>query len=143
MLFFALLPLLALFRCAFALNLKGADISSLIVVEDEGVHFTDNGQQLAFETILTNHGLNAARVRVWTAGQYDLSYALQLAKRIKAAGIILIVDLHFSDTCKKESRYFDVRFYAKFHDLGADPGHQAIPAGWPTTLSGLNTQVWE
>lgn len=101
MLFLVFLPLLALFQSALALNFRGADISSLIVVEDDGAHFTDNGQSLAFEKILVNHGLNAARVRVWTAGQYDLSYALQLAKRIKAAGITLIVDLHFSDTCRK------------------------------------------
>lgn len=26
--------------------------------------------------------------------------------------------------------------------VGADPGHQAIPSGWPTTLDGLNTQVF-
>lgn len=25
---------------------------------------------------------------------------------------------------------------------GADPGHQAIPARWPTNLSGLNTQIY-
>jgi arabinogalactan endo-1,4-beta-galactosidase len=25
---------------------------------------------------------------------------------------------------------------------GADPGHQSIPSGWPTTLSGLNTQIY-
>lgn len=25
---------------------------------------------------------------------------------------------------------------------GADPGHQSIPAGWPTDLSGLNTQIY-
>lgn len=25
---------------------------------------------------------------------------------------------------------------------GADPGHQAIPASWPTDLAGLNTQIY-
>ncbi|TFY58553.1 hypothetical protein EVG20_g8098, partial [Dentipellis fragilis] len=114
--------------CAFvahslALTYRGSDLSSLVVVENQGVHFTDNGSQQPFERILVNHGSNAARIRVWTAGQYDTSYALNLAKRVKAAGMTLIVDLHFSDTW-------------------ADPGKQAIPSGWPTTLSGLNTQVY-
>ncbi|KAA1470798.1 arabinogalactan endo-1,4-beta-galactosidase [Dentipellis sp. KUC8613] len=91
--------------CAFvahslALTFRGSDLSSLVVVENQGVHFTDNGSQQPFERILVNHGSNAARIRVWTAGQYDTSYALNLAKR------------------------------------------QAIPSGWPTTLSGLNTQVY-
>ncbi|KAF8573335.1 glycoside hydrolase family 53 protein [Ramaria rubella] len=108
---------------SYALTFHGADISSLIVVEDQGVKFTDAGKISPFETILTSHGLNTARVRVWTAGQYDLSYGLQMAKRIKAAGITLIVDLHLSDTW-------------------ADPGHQSIPAAWPTTLSGLNTEIF-
>ena len=82
-----------------ALTYHGADISSLAVVENAGVHFKDNGQTLPFETILKNHGMNAARVRIWTAGQYNLQYGLALGKRIKAAGMTLIVDLHFSDTC--------------------------------------------
>ncbi|EMD41055.1 glycoside hydrolase family 53 protein [Gelatoporia subvermispora B] len=118
-----LLLLVALVCSSRALNFRGADISSLIVVEDQGVQFTDNGQVRPFEDILRTHGLNTARVRVWTAGQYDLSYGLEMAKRIKGAGLTLIVDLHYSDTW-------------------ADPGHQAIPAAWPTNLSGLNTEIY-
>ncbi|KAI9000792.1 arabinogalactan endo-1,4-beta-galactosidase [Trametes punicea] len=122
----ALLPflLLSVAWVTSALNYKGADISSLTVVESSGVHFTDNGQVTPFETILRDHGTNTARIRVWTAGQYDLQYGLALAKRVKAAGMTLVVDLHYSDTW-------------------ADPGHQAIPAGWPTDLDGLNTQIWQ
>ncbi|OSD04611.1 glycoside hydrolase family 53 protein [Trametes coccinea BRFM310] len=108
---------------ASALTYKGADISSLAVVENSGVHFTDNGQVTPFETIIRNHGANTVRIRVWTAGQYNLQYGLALAKRVKAAGLTLVVDLHYSDTW-------------------ADPGHQAIPSGWPTDLNGLNTQIW-
>lgn len=95
----ALFPVLFFLRLTQALNFRAADISSLLVVEGQGVRFSDQGQVQPFETILTNHGLNAARVRVWTAGQYNLTYGLELAKRIKAAGITLVVDLHYSDTC--------------------------------------------
>jgi len=121
------LPLLAslasLVIPALSLTYHGADISSVIVTENQGIKFTDNGQTVAFEKIMANHGGNAARVRVWTAGQYTTSYALQMGKRIKAAGMTLIVDLHFSDTW-------------------ADPGHQSIPAAWPKDLSGLNTAIY-
>ena len=86
---------------ACALTYHGADISSLTVVENAGVRFTDGGSVHPFENILRNHGMNAARVRIWTAGQYNLQYGLALGKRIKAAGMTLIVDLHYSDTCKQ------------------------------------------
>ncbi|KAJ3535445.1 hypothetical protein NM688_g6978 [Phlebia brevispora] len=122
-LFFLLLTASSTFHYGLALTFRAADISSLAVVEQQGMHYTDNGQTKPFEDIITSHGANAARVRVWTAGQYDLSYALALGKRVKAAGMTLVVDLHFSDTW-------------------ADPGHQAIPSGWPTTLSGLNTEIY-
>ncbi|OBZ70039.1 putative arabinogalactan endo-beta-1,4-galactanase A [Grifola frondosa] len=95
----------------------------ILLLEDQGVKFSDNGKVLPFETILHTHGCNTARVRVWTAGQYNLNYGLQMAKRVKAAGMTLIVDLHYSDTW-------------------ADPGHQAIPAAWPTDLNGLNTEMF-
>ena len=93
------LLLLSLSWLAAAITYQDADISSLTVVENSGINYKDSGQTLAFETILKNHGMNAARVRIWTAGQYNLQYGLALGKRIKAAGMTLIVDLHFSDTC--------------------------------------------
>ena len=52
---------------------------------------------------IQNHGANAARVRVWTAGTYSTDFAINLGRRIKAAGMTLIVDLHFSDTCESKS----------------------------------------
>ncbi|KAI0832654.1 arabinogalactan endo-1,4-beta-galactosidase [Trametes gibbosa] len=116
--------LLSLSWLASALTYKAADISSLVVVENSGVRYTDGGKVTPFETIIRNHGANTVRVRVWTAGQYNLQYGLALAKRVKAAGLTLVVDLHYSDTW-------------------ADPGHQSIPSGWPQDLDGLNTQIWQ
>ncbi|TFK49440.1 arabinogalactan endo-1,4-beta-galactosidase [Heliocybe sulcata] len=106
-----------------SLTYKCADFSSLLVNEAAGITYTDNGATAKFDTILANHGTNLARIRVWTAGDYDLPQALQIAKRAKAAGMSLLVDLHYSDTW-------------------ADPGKQAIPSSWPTDLSGLNTQIY-
>ncbi|KAI0347696.1 arabinogalactan endo-1,4-beta-galactosidase [Trametopsis cervina] len=108
---------------ALSLPLNGADISSLPLLESQGITYSDNGQKKPFETILSQHGFKLARIRIWTAGTYTQSYAINLAKRAKAAGMKVLIDLHYSDTW-------------------ADPGHQAIPSGWPTDLNGLNTQIY-
>lgn len=84
---------------ASALTYKAADISSLAIVEKAGIKYTDGGKVTPFETIIHNHGANTVRIRVWTAGDYNLQYGLALAKRVKAAGLTLVVDLHYSDTC--------------------------------------------
>ena len=91
--------LLSAASSVLSLTFRGADISSVAVVEQQGHQINDNGQTKPFENIITAHGANIARVRVWTAGQYNLQYALTMGKRIKAAGMTLVVDLHFSDTC--------------------------------------------
>ncbi|CAK5262286.1 unnamed protein product [Mycena citricolor] len=96
-----------------ALSYHGADFSSLINLENSGTRYTDGGSPVAFETILKKHGANLARIRVWTSttdAGYSLNYGLRLAKRAHAAGMTLMVDLHYSDTW-------------------ADPAHQSIPSG--------------
>ncbi|GJE88499.1 glycoside hydrolase family 53 protein [Phanerochaete sordida] len=106
-----------------SLPLNGADFSSLSLLESQGITYKDNGAVKPFEQILSSHGFELARIRIWTAGTYTQNYALTLAKRAKAAGMKILIDLHYSDTW-------------------ADPGHQAIPSGWPTDLNGLNTQIY-
>lgn len=91
---------IGLARIASALTYKGADFSSLAIVEKAGRSFSDGGTTKPFETILASQGCNAARIRVWTAGDYTLDYGIALAKRAKAAGMKIMVDLHFSDTCE-------------------------------------------
>lgn len=100
----AIVTLASLAQQTCALTYRAADISSVAVVEQQGIHFTDNGQTKPFEDIMTAHGGNTARIRVWTAGQYNLQYALAMGKRVKAAGMTLVIDLHFSDTCKCSNR---------------------------------------
>jgi len=64
-----------------ALIYRGADISSLLLVEQAGVTYTDvDGVPGKFEDIVRLHGMNAARVRVWTTGTYNLTYALEMGK---------------------------------------------------------------
>lgn len=85
-----------------AITYRGADFSSLINLENQGIRYKDNGTTLPFETILRNRGCNLARIRIWTSNtysQYSTAYALALAKRAAAAGMDIYVDLHYSDTC--------------------------------------------
>jgi hypothetical protein len=90
-----------LLRGAAALTYKGADISSAPMLQSAGTHYyTASGTQEGFEKVIAANGATAARVRIWTAGTYNLNYALSFAKYIKAAGLQLVVDLHYSDTCE-------------------------------------------
>ncbi|KAF9019493.1 glycosyl hydrolase 53 [Hymenopellis radicata] len=116
--------LLAPLTNVFAITYRGADISSLAILEASGQTYSD-GSTKPFETILTSHGANLARIRIWVSNSsdYNLNYGVALARRAKAAGMSIMVDLHYSDTW-------------------ADPGKQGIPSGWSTSLSSLNTQIY-
>ncbi|KAF8962594.1 arabinogalactan endo-1,4-beta-galactosidase [Flammula alnicola] len=122
------IAVLSLVPWSQALQYHGADFSSLVNLENSGLVYKDSTsvQGAKFETILHNHGTNLARIRIWTStnnADYSLNYGLALARRAVAAGMEILIDLHYSDTW-------------------ADPGHQAIPSGWPTDLAGLNTQIY-
>lgn len=85
-----------------ALTYKGVDWSSVVVEEKAGRSYkTTAGQTKALETILKESGVNTVRQRVWvnpSDGNYNLAYNLQIAKRAKAAGLSVYLDLHYSDT---------------------------------------------
>ncbi|PQE09081.1 arabinogalactan endo-14-beta-galactosidase protein [Rutstroemia sp. NJR-2017a BVV2] len=95
--------LLALAPSAFAaLTYKGVDWSSVAVEEASGYSYKNTaGTTQPLETILKASGVNTVRQRVWvnpSGGSYNLDYNLKLAKRAKAAGLNIYLDLHFSDT---------------------------------------------
>ncbi|CZT47696.1 probable arabinogalactan endo-1,4-beta-galactosidase [Rhynchosporium secalis] len=76
--------------------------------------------------VLVASGVNTVRQRLWvnpSDGNYNLAYNLKLARRAKAAGLNVYLDIHFSDTW-------------------ADPGHQIIPSGWPTAINDLSWKVY-
>ena len=61
-----------------SLKYRGADISSLIVEEDDGISYKNtNGASAKLETILANNGVNTVRQRLWvnpSDGIYGLDY---------------------------------------------------------------------
>ncbi len=97
--------------------LRGGDVSMLPQLESQGAAYRDRGKPGDALAILTRHGANCFRVRLFVSTAMEgevvqnLPYVIALGKRIKAAGASFLLDLHYSDTW-------------------ADPGHQATPASW-------------
>ncbi|MDQ6761988.1 MAG: glycosyl hydrolase 53 family protein, partial [Bacteroidota bacterium] len=100
----------------------GADISFLPELEAKGIKFSDKGMEKDAIEILKDHGFNYIRLRLFVnpsndsgysplKGFCDLQHTLEMAKRIKKAGLKFLLDFHYSDTW-------------------ADPGKQYIPLVW-------------
>jgi arabinogalactan endo-1,4-beta-galactosidase len=96
-------------------TIKGADVSSLPKSEAKGgVYKTASGTTGDALAILKSSGMNYARLKVWVNpadGYNNKARVLAMAKRVKAQGMKLLVDFHYSDTW-------------------ADPGAQSKPAAW-------------
>ena len=103
-------------------KMLGADISFLPELEARGVHFSDNRGERDAISILKDHGFNYVRLRIFNdpardsgyspaKGFCDLNHTLAMAKRVKSAGLRLLLDFHYSD-------------------YWADPGKQYKPAAW-------------
>ncbi|KAK0609638.1 putative arabinogalactan endo-beta-1 [Lasiodiplodia hormozganensis] len=108
---------------------KGADISSLLMLEAKGQTYKNTaGVTTPLEKILAASGVNSVRQRIWvnpSDGNYNLDYNLKLSKRVKAAGMGVYLDLHLSDTW-------------------ADPAHQTTPAAWDdSTIGTLTNTVYQ
>ncbi len=111
----------------------GADVSWLPEYEAKGESFADSGIQKDLLVLLKNRHFNWIRLRLFhnpladsgyslgTANPQEpfcgLEYTLNMAKRVKEAGLNLLLDFHYSDTW-------------------ADPAHQRTPAAW----EGLNLE---
>ena len=97
--------------------LLGGDISMLTRIERAGAVFREAGKPDDPIRILKRHGCDCFRLRLFVNPNHvnavvnDLAYTRTLAKRVKAAGMKLLLDLHYSDTW-------------------ADPGKQTKPAAW-------------
>lgn len=106
----------------------GADVSFLGKCEQDKVVFKENGQPKAVLAMLREHRYNWVRLRLFHDPSAapdklpnDLSYTLALAKRAKAMGFHLLLDLHYSDSW-------------------ADPGKQPTPAEWSNLKHGQLVQ---
>lgn len=108
----------------------GADISWIPEDEDAGATYYDHGEKKDIFTILTDHGFNYVRLRVFVDPTSETGYArgwrrnvenptpwcglektLGMAKRAKEAGMGIFICFHLSDSW-------------------ADPEHQPKPFAW-------------
>src|SRR4029079_4128309 len=91
-------------------------------LEDRGMKFSDNGAEKDAGVILKDHGFNYVSLRIFNDPSRDSGYSpkkvfcnldhtMQMAKRVKNAGMKLLLDFHYSD-------------------YWADPGKQFKPAAW-------------
>jgi arabinogalactan endo-1,4-beta-galactosidase len=94
---------------------KGADISWLTEMEASGYKFYGrDGKEEDCYQVMKDLGLNSIRLRAWvnpTDGWCNTADLVTKAKRAKAAGMRIVIDLHYSD-------------------WWADPGKQNKPAAW-------------
>lgn len=97
------------------LSILGADVSSLQRAEELGANYYHrNGTPGNALAILKDGGINFIRLRVWVAplsGCLNKARVVEFARRVKAEGFGLLINLHYSDTW-------------------ADPEHQSKPAAW-------------
>ena len=95
--------------------IKGADMSFLPLIENEGTQYFNATNQSEDALItLKKAGCNTIRIRIWNNSPENLSSFNEvkaLAQRVKNAGMKVWLCVHYSDTW-------------------ADPGAQSIPAAW-------------
>ncbi len=99
----------------------GADISFVPQMEARGATYSDNGIEKDVVDILKDHRFNWIRLRLFVdptaengyskEGYCGLEKTLEMAKRVKDAGMKFLLDFHYSDTW-------------------ADPGKQFMPESW-------------
>ncbi|MBN2172885.1 MAG: glycosyl hydrolase 53 family protein [Bacteroidales bacterium] len=100
----------------------GADISFLPQIEARGGVFYENGDTIDAIQLLKEHGFNYIRLRIFVnpenekgyapgEGYCGLNHTLDMAKRVKEAGLKLLLDFHYSD-------------------YWADPQQQYKPRAW-------------
>jgi arabinogalactan endo-1,4-beta-galactosidase len=114
---------------AATLAIHGADLSTLQRAEDLGArYYNQSGTPGDPLQILRSAGMNYVRLRVWVnpaSGYNNQARVVAFARLVKAAGLKLLIDFHYSDTW-------------------ADPGKQYTPAAWSGhSLGQLETDVYQ
>ena len=105
-----------------ALQFVGGDLSLLSKYESQGAKYKGQNGQAVGDVLdfLKEQGWNTIRVRLMVdptntddpkSVVQDLDYVIDLGRRVKEAGMLLMLDFHYSDTW-------------------ADPGSQWTPAAW-------------
>lgn len=102
----------------------GADLSYTNELEDTGVRYLVNNTETDIFTLVKQYGGNMVRLRLWHNPKWTnystLKDVKKSAKRIKKAGMDILLDFHYSDTW-------------------TDPQQNLVPAAWAPVVN--NTTV--
>lgn len=126
----------------------GGDISLLPKYEEAGVVYKDKDGKTISDVLafFKQEGLNTMRVRLFVdpskdsdkAVCQDLAYVKALGKRIKDAGMQLILDFHYSDTWADPAKQWtpdawksltNEQLYTKIYDYTKESLEQMVAAG--------------
>lgn len=109
----------------------GGDFSILKKMEDSGGIYKFEGKPVNALELFAANGYNYGRVRLFHTPNMEgpvcnsLDYTIELSKKIKAAGMKLLLNYHYSDTW-------------------ADPAHQIKPKAWENlSFEALTDSVYE
>jgi arabinogalactan endo-1,4-beta-galactosidase len=97
--------------------IAGGDVGLLTLMEQQGIVYKVDGKPVDLLHAIKSAGMNCARLRLWVNPIHkgvvvnDLPYTIAIAKRVKKAGLLFLLDIHYSDTW-------------------ADPHQQTKPAAW-------------
>lgn len=106
----------------------GMDLSYQPEIEDwNTTYYDEDGQPIEMLSFIASQGVNLVRLKLWHSPENEyngLESVVAYAKRIKALGMDILLDFHYSDTW-------------------ADPGKQFIPAAWEgLTTDQLNDSIY-
>lgn len=111
-------------------NIIGTDLSMVKAILDNGGVYLVDSEPVNVFTVFKDGGYNYVRLRLFhTPNGQDgvvnsLAYTLALARKVKNAGMKLLLDFHYSDTW-------------------ADPSQQTIPRAWEgLDFSTLNDSIY-
>lgn len=144
-----ILALGSIFQLAAEYRYVGGDISLLPEYESAGAKYRDYTGKIIPDLIpwLKEQGMNAMRVRLFNDPDaykgsdkdpnacQDLEYIIPLCKRIKDAGLALVLDFHYSDTWADPAKQWTPEAWKDFSD---EQLYDAIYEYTGSTLRTLN-----
>ncbi|NLC78838.1 MAG: cellulase family glycosylhydrolase, partial [Ruminococcaceae bacterium] len=117
--------------------IRGADVSSLIALENSGVkYYNFDGDEQDLLLTMAEAGFNYVRIRVWNdpydsagngygGGNCDIENAVAIGKRATEYGMRVLIDFHYSD-------------------FWADPKKQMAPKAWESmTIDEKSAAIYE
>jgi arabinogalactan endo-1,4-beta-galactosidase len=108
----------------------GADISWVQEREARGIRYSDHGVTKDIFQILKDYKFNWIRLRIFQdpkaprgyskEGYCDLEHTLAMARRIKSARMMFLLDFHYSDTWADPAKQFKPAAWKELHGGGLE-----------------------